>query len=68
MNATAVRFISLGICGIVKDLGLSELGRHVAQRMKDMTTKQDVDTGGKPYSLDILYVLTQLRNRTGRSG
>ncbi|KAL4728737.1 hypothetical protein ACLX1H_003136 [Fusarium chlamydosporum] len=56
---------SLGICGIVKDLGLSELGRHVAQRMKDMTTKQDVDTGGPEEAVEFSWTSPALLSPVG---
>lgn len=40
MSAAAMRFTALGICELVKSLELSELGNHIAQRLKDMTTRQ----------------------------
>ncbi|KAM0345631.1 hypothetical protein ACHAPU_006285 [Fusarium lateritium] len=40
MSAAAARFTTLGICELVKDLDLSELGNHIAQRLKEMTTKK----------------------------
>lgn len=47
MNAAAMRFTSLGICELVKSLELSELGNDIAQRLKDMTTRQRHCTDGK---------------------
>lgn len=47
MSAAAVRFTALGICELVKSLELSELGDHIAQRLKEMTTKTRHCTDGK---------------------
>ncbi|CAF3575964.1 hypothetical protein QX201_002658 [Fusarium graminearum] len=38
MSAAAAKFRALGIHELVKDLELSELGSHVAQRLEEMTT------------------------------
>ncbi|KAF5664253.1 hypothetical protein FHETE_7135 [Fusarium heterosporum] len=47
MSAAALRFTSLGICDLVKELELSELGNYIAQRLKEMTTKKQFCVDGK---------------------
>jgi hypothetical protein len=47
MSAAAVRFTALGICELVKSLELSELGNHIAQRLREMTTKKRLRADGK---------------------
>jgi hypothetical protein len=47
MSAAAVRFTALGICELVKSLELSELGNHIAQKLREMTTKKRRRADGK---------------------
>lgn len=47
MSAAAAKFRALGIHELVKDLELSELGNHVAQRLEEMTTGKRLRADGK---------------------
>ncbi|KAH6869171.1 hypothetical protein B0T10DRAFT_523911 [Thelonectria olida] len=46
MSAAAVKFMALGICELVKDLELSELGNYIAQELRQMTTKKRTHVDG----------------------
>jgi hypothetical protein len=49
MNAAAIKFKELGIDELVRGLGLSRLGNHIASALRDMTAKKNGHTSGKPH-------------------
>ncbi|KID95519.1 hypothetical protein MAJ_08545, partial [Metarhizium majus ARSEF 297] len=48
MTAAALRFKSLGIDKLVEDLKLSELGNHIAAKLREMTGKKRKDADEEP--------------------
>ena len=49
MNAAAQEFQSLGIGDLVRNLELSELGNHIAETLRDMTSKKRKNVEGKGF-------------------
>lgn len=47
MTAAVVKFKSLGIEKMVKNLELSELGNHIAVKLREMTGKKRKEVDGK---------------------
>ncbi|KAG8407938.1 hypothetical protein J3458_020246 [Metarhizium acridum] len=48
MSAAALKFKSLGIDKLVEDLELSELGNHIATKLREMTGKKRKDADEEP--------------------
>ncbi len=48
MSSTSVTFKELGICELVQNLQLSELGNHIAEELRDMTAQKRTHDNGRP--------------------
>lgn len=49
MNTAVLKFKSLGIDDVVKNLKLAELGNNIAAKLREMTGKKRKDVNGKPF-------------------
>ena len=49
MSAAVLKFKDLGIKEFVKDLELTELGNHIAAKLREMTGKKRKNVDGRPF-------------------